>query len=216
MENSEIGLNDLEHHLRTNGYNFICGIDEAGRGTLAGPVVVGALILNNKIDDLRDSKLLTHKKREELFKVIQDEAISYAVGIIDHNRIDKINILNATKEGVVQAIGRLKIKPDFVLLDALNIKGLDIPQKGIIKGDRYINVISGASIVAKVIRDRIMIYYDLLYPQYNFKKHKGYGTKEHIKAIKKYGPCPIHRKSFKPISQILQGGLFDDNEGNRE
>lgn len=201
--------------MRQRGFKFICGIDEAGRGTLAGPVVVGAVILKTKMEGAKDSKVLSHKKREELFFDIQHNAISYAVGIIDHKVIDKINILNATKKGVIQAVKRLDPQPDFVLLDALNVKNLNIAQKGIIKGDRYVNVISAASIVAKVIRDRIMEYYHNIYPEYGFNRHKGYGTKVHLSALKKFGPCPIHRKSFRPISEMMEKGLFDyDNKRN--
>ncbi len=203
--------------MRKSGYKFICGVDEAGRGTLAGPVVVGAVILKDKLEGAKDSKVLSYKKREKLFKEIQEQSLSYAVGIIYHDTIDKINILNATKQGVYESVMRLDPKPDFILLDALSVKSLDIPQKGIVKGDRYVNIISAASIIAKVIRDRIMEYYHTIYPEYGFNKHKGYGTKEHMKALKKFGPCPIHRKSFRPVSQLLQKGLFDnDNKRNGE
>ena len=203
--------------MRQKGFKLICGIDEAGRGTLAGPVVVGAVILKEKLYGAKDSKVLSPKRREKLFMEIQRNSISYGVGIISNEIIDQINILNATKEGVLQAINRLKYVPDFVLLDALNVKKLNVPQKGIVKGDQYVNVISAASIVAKVVRDRIMVYYHSLYPQYGFNKHKGYGTKEHIEAIKNYGPCPIHRRSFKPVSEFFQRGLFDyDNKRDRK
>ena len=170
--------------------------------------MVGAAILKERVDTARDSKTLSAKKREEIFEFIQKNVLAYSVGIIYPDIIDKINILNATKLGVKKAVSLLKIKPDILLLDALRIQDMEIPQISIIKGDLLVNSISVASIVAKVIRDRIMIYYDTIYPEYNFKKHKGYGTKEHISLIKKYGVSPIHRASFQPIKDMLSQKLF--------
>lgn len=179
-------------------YMYICGIDEAGRGPLAGPVVAGAVILP-KDDDilyLNDSKQLSATKRDELFDEIKAKAVSYGVGIVSWERIDEINILNATYEAMQMAISQLSNKPDILLNDAVTIPNVDIKQVPIIKGDAKSASIAAASIIAKVTRDRIMEEYDKEYPEYGFAKHKGYGSKEHIEAIKKYGPCKIHRKTF--------------------
>lgn len=179
-------------------YEFICGIDEAGRGPLAGPVVAGAVVLPKdcRILYINDSKKLSAKKRDELYDEIRDRAISFGVGIVDHERIDEINILQATYEAMRQAIDSLSVKPEILLNDAVRIPRIDIPQEGIIKGDAKSQSIAAASILAKVTRDRLMEAYALIYPEYGFEKNKGYGSAEHIAAIKKYGPCPIHRKSF--------------------
>ena len=179
--------------------HYICGIDEAGRGPLAGPVVVGACIMpkDSMIEGVNDSKKVSEKKRELLFETIKEQAIAYAIGIVDQNIIDEINILEATKKGLTEALKELKVRPDYIVVDALTkIDTLGIPYMSVIKGDAKCYSISCASILAKVTRDRIMREWDEVYPTYNFKKHKGYGTKEHIEAIKKNGPCPIHRKTF--------------------
>lgn len=178
---------------------YICGIDEAGRGPLAGSVVVGAVILpkDSFIEGINDSKKISEKKREKLYDLITSEAISYSVGIVDQNEIDEINILNATKHAVTMAIENLEVKPDLILVDALtNIDTKGIPYKSIIKGDAKEYSIAAASIIAKVTRDRMMLEWDKIYPQYGFAKHKGYGTSAHIAAIKENGPCLLHRKSF--------------------
>lgn len=182
----------------------LCGIDEVGRGPLAGPVMAGAVILptDHRILYLNDSKKLTAKKREELYDVIMSEAVAVAVGSEDHDVIDEINILQATYSAMRKAIGQLSVKPDFLLVDAVTIPGTGIPECPIIKGDAKSVSIAAASIVAKVTRDRLMVEYDKLYPEYHFAKNKGYGTAEHIAALKKYGPCPIHRKTF--IRKILE------------
>ena len=192
-------LKEEELSLYSDKINYICGIDEAGRGPLAGPVVVGAVIMpkDSFIEGVNDSKKISEKKREKLYDLITEEAISYSVGIVDHNKIDEINILNATKLGLKIAVENLKIRPDLILVDALNnIDTTGIPYKSIIKGDANIYAISCASIIAKVTRDRIMREFDKIYPQYGFEKHKGYGTSAHISAIKEKGPCLIHRRSF--------------------
>ena len=179
--------------------NYICGIDEAGRGPLAGPVVVASVIMprNSMIEGVNDSKKVSEKKREELYEKILEEAISYGVGVIDQTEIDEINILEATKKGLTTSLKELTVKPDLILVDALKeIDTLGIPYQSIIKGDALCYSISAASIIAKVTRDRIMRGWDEIYPQYGFEKHKGYGTAAHIKAIKEYGLCPIHRRSF--------------------
>ena len=192
-------LKEIEEEIYNSGVNYICGIDEAGRGPLAGPVVVAAVIMprDSMIEGVNDSKKVSEKKREVLYDLITNEAISYGVGIIDQKEIDRVNILNATKEGLTMAVKELSPKPDIIIVDALNkIDTLGIPYKSIIKGDAKCYSISAASIIAKVTRDRIMRQWDEIYPQYGFAKHKGYGTASHIQAIKDYGPCPLHRKSF--------------------
>lgn len=179
-------------------YDFVCGIDEAGRGPLAGPVVAGAVILpkNHKILYLNDSKQLSEKKREELYDIIQKEALAIGVGIASPERIDEINILQATYEAMRMAINELKQTPQILLNDAVIIPNVDIKQEKIIHGDAKSLSIAAASVIAKVTRDRMMKAYHELFPEYGFDKHKGYGSKEHIEAIQKYGPCPIHRRSF--------------------
>ena len=179
-------------------YTYICGIDEVGRGPLAGPVVAGAVILPKDCDILyiNDSKQLSEKKREELYDVITKEAVAWAVGYASPERIDEINILQATYEAMREAIGKLSPAPDLLLNDAVTIPEVVIPQVTIIKGDAKSVSIAAASILAKVTRDHMMAEYDSLYPQYGFAKHKGYGTKAHLDAIREYGMCPIHRRSF--------------------
>ena len=195
-------LNNLKKEeltLYNENVKYICGIDEAGRGPLAGPVVIGAVILpmDSLIEGVNDSKKVSEKKREKVFEEIISQAISYNVGIVDQNTIDEINILNATKLGVKKAIEGLEVKPDLILVDALtNIETFGIPYKSIIKGDAKEYSIAAASIIAKVTRDRIMREWDKVYPQYGFVAHKGYGTVAHIKALKEYGACPLHRKTF--------------------
>lgn len=176
----------------------ICGIDEAGRGPLAGPVVAGAVILPKdcQILYLNDSKKLSEKKRDLLFDEIREKAVSYGVGIVGPGRIDEINILKATYEAMRQAIEQLKVKPQILLNDAVTIPLVDVPQVPIVKGDAKSVSIAAASILAKVTRDRMMTEYDALFPEYGFGKHKGYGTAAHIQALKSHGPCPIHRKTF--------------------
>ena len=194
-------LKQIEEEIYNKNSNieYICGIDEAGRGPLAGPVVVASVIMprDSMIEGVNDSKKVSEKKREEIYQKIVEEAISYGVGIIDQDKIDEINILNATKLGLTTSIKELKVKPNIILVDAL--KGIDtlgIPYEPIIKGDAKTYSIAAASIIAKVTRDRIMRQWDEIYPMYGFEKHKGYGTAAHIQAIKEYGLCPIHRKSF--------------------
>ena len=192
-------LKEIEKSVYKEGYKYICGIDEAGRGPLAGPVVVASAIMpeNSMIEGVNDSKKISEKKREKLYNLITAEAISYGVGIISQEEIDEVNILNATKKGLTDSIKQLKIKPDIILVDALkDIDTLKIPYRSVIKGDAKIYSIACASIIAKVTRDRIMREWDEVYPQYGFVSHKGYGTAKHIAAIKEFGLCPLHRKSF--------------------
>lgn len=188
-----------EIYIKNPNIKYICGIDEAGRGPLAGPVVVASVIMpkDSMIEGVNDSKKVSEKKREILYDKIIEEAISYGVGIIDNNKIDEINILNATKFGLTTALKEMEIKPNLILVDALEkINTLGIPYKSIVKGDALCYSISCASIIAKVTRDRIMRQWDEVYGVYGFNSHKGYGTKAHIEAIKEYGLCPIHRRSF--------------------
>ena len=186
-----------EIHLRKEGFNILCGIDEVGRGPLAGPVVASCVILadNCFIEGINDSKKLTALKREKLDVEIRKAALDISIGMVSQQEIDKINILNATKKAMIIAIGKLKMIPDYLLIDAikLNTSYNELP---IIKGDEKSVSIAASSIVAKVYRDSLMIEYDKIYPQYGFKSNKGYGTKKHIEAIKKFGPTPLHRKSF--------------------
>ena len=192
-------LKEFENKLYSEGLKYIAGIDEAGRGPLAGPVVVGIAIMkpDSFIEGVNDSKKISEKKRELLYEQITNEAIDWSVGIVDQNEIDEINILNATKKALHMAIKNLKIKPDRILVDALeHIDTCGIPYTSIIKGDAKVYSISAASIIAKVTRDRMMKEYDEIYPEYGFAGHKGYGTAKHIQAIKAYGPCPLHRKTF--------------------
>ncbi|MCX7921837.1 MAG: ribonuclease HII [Clostridia bacterium] len=191
-------MSQYEKEAYSQGYRFIAGIDEAGRGPLAGPVVAAAVILPEKvfIENLNDSKKLSHKQRDYLFDIIKEKALSYGIGIVDEKCIDDINILNATKKAMQIAVSQLKPQPDILLIDAVQLQDVNIEQKSIIKGDSFSISIAAASILAKVTRDRMVDNFDLEYPQYGFAKHKGYGTKEHINAIKKYGICPIHRVSF--------------------
>lgn len=192
-------LKQIEKEIYESGIETICGIDEAGRGPLAGPVVVAAVIMpkDSMIEGVNDSKKVSEKKREALYDQIINEAIAYGVGIIDQKEIDELNILNATKKGLTDSLKALEVKPERILVDALNgIDTLGIPYTSIIKGDAKSYSIAAASIIAKVTRDRIMREWDNLYPMYGFEKHKGYGTKMHIDAIKEYGICPLHRLSF--------------------
>ncbi len=190
---------DLQAYERQySDHRFICGIDEVGRGPFAGPVVAGAVILPKDCDILyiNDSKKLSEKVREKLYDEIREKAVSAAVGIVEPARIDEINILQATYEAMRIAISKLDPKPDLLLNDAVTIPGVDIKQVPIIKGDAKSISIGAASIFAKVTRDRLMMEYDARYPEYGFAKNVGYGTAEHIEALKKYGPTPIHRRSF--------------------
>ena len=192
-------LKEIEKKLHQDGFENICGIDEAGRGPLAGPVVVAGVIMprDSMIEGVNDSKKVSEKKRELLYDKIIEEAISYSVAIIGQDVIDEINILNATKQGVTSVVKGLDVRPDLIIIDALQHIDTDgIKYESIIKGDAKCYSIAAASIIAKVTRDRIMREWDNVYPQYGFVQHKGYGTAKHIAAIKEYGLCPIHRRSF--------------------
>lgn len=196
-------MKEFENELYNNEINFIAGIDEVGRGPLVGPVVTAAVILPKDFYDERinDSKKLTEKKRELLYDVIMENALSVGIGISSSEVIDEINILNATKKAMIEAINNLSIKPEHLLIDAVKLD-IDIPQTSIIKGDAKSQSIASASIIAKVTRDRMMVELDKKYPMYDFKHNKGYGTKKHIEALYKYGPLKEHRKSFAPVSEL--------------
>ncbi len=199
-------MREFENHAVTDcigkdvrgAHLLICGIDEAGRGPLAGPVAAGAVILpaDSDILYLNDSKKLSAARRGELYDRIRQEALAYHVALVGPERIDEINILQATYEAMRQAVAGLSVKPDVLVNDAVTIPGIGIPQVPVIKGDAKCISIAAASIMAKVERDRLMEEYDRQYPEYGFASHKGYGTAAHIEAIRKYGPCPIHRRSF--------------------
>ncbi len=202
-----------ENKLWKKGFSYVIGIDEAGRGPLAGPVSAGAVFIMpkdfkslKKYQLIKDSKLLSEKQREEAYnQIISDKRFHWSVALVSEKKIDQINILNATKEAMIKAVKKLekkeKIKADFLILDGKMKINISRNQESIISADRKVFSVSAASIVAKVTRDKLMIKYDKLYPQYNFKKHKGYGTKEHLKNIEKYGPCKLHRKTFKPFDK---------------
>ncbi len=194
-----IELKKIDKEFFDKGVKYIAGIDEAGRGPLAGPVVVASVILpqDSMIEGINDSKKVSEAKREKLYDLIINEAISYGIGIIYQDEIDEINILQATKKGLTEAIKQMEVKPNIIMVDALSgIDTLGIPYKSIIKGDAKCYSIAAASILAKVTRDRIMREWDKIYPEYGFGSHKGYGTAKHITAIKEFGPCPIHRRTF--------------------
>ncbi|MBI3803306.1 MAG: ribonuclease HII [Nitrospirae bacterium] len=191
----------FERILSLDGYRQVCGIDEAGRGPLAGPVVAAAVILPAAISlpGIRDSKLLTAKQREAFYERILQEAIAVGVGVVDNITIDEINILQATYLAMQKSLQSLRIQPDYLLIDALTLPNTAIPQRGLIRGDNLSVSIAAASIVAKVTRDRLMDQYHQEFPSYNFISHKGYGTGEHLKNIRMFGPCHIHRKSFRGV-----------------
>ena len=197
-----------EKQLYKKGYRFVAGIDEVGRGPLAGPVVACAVVISLgrlKNSNVRDSKSLTPLQRERLYKVLtNDKNINYAVGIVSEKIIDKINILKASLLAMKKAAENLEIKPDFLLLDGRwTIKNYPVSQTAIPNGDKYVFSIAAASIIAKVTRDRLLVHYDKKYPNYGFARHKGYGTKLHLEMLKKYGPCRLHRKSFRPVKELI-------------
>ncbi len=196
-----IGI-DFEQQAIADGYKFIAGVDEVGRGCLAGAVVAAAVILNLSKpipEGLNDSKKLTAKKRESLDAQIRETAVCFAVGQIEADEIDRINILQATRKAMISAIGKLNPAADFLLIDALQLKELNLPQKAIIHGDAISASIAAASIIAKTYRDNLMRELDKTYPEYGFAKHVGYGTKAHFEALRTHGACPLHRQSFRGV-----------------
>lgn len=203
----EIDLLEYERKLYEEGYNLICGTDEAGRGPLVGPVVAAAVIMpkNYHLDGLNDSKKLTEKKREELFPIIKRDAISYGIAVIDAKTIDKINILEASRLGMTQAITSMSVKPEYILSDAMKLN-FDIPVLQIIHGDAKSVNIAAASILAKVTRDHIMYEMDKKYPYLELAKHKGYPTKRHLELLKIYGPNEEYRFTYRPIHDLINKG----------
>lgn len=191
-------INTFENEGYQKGYTYIGGIDEAGRGPLAGPVVAAVVVFKpgTKIEGINDSKKLSEAKRDELFDIIKEQALDYGIGIVQKDEIDEYNILNATYMAMKKAINCLKKTPDYLLVDAAHVPDVNIDQKSIIKGDSKSISIAAASILAKVTRDSLMYEYDKMYPEYGFASHKGYGTDQHYKAIREHGITPIHRKSF--------------------
>jgi len=200
-----LNLYEYEDKLYQEGYTYIAGVDEAGRGPLAGPVVAAAVILKKgaKLKYVNDSKQLSEKQREKALEEIKKHAVSISIAVSSVEEIDRINIYRATREAMHSAIDKLSIKPEFVLIDAMPME-MAIPSLSIIKGDTLSISIAAASIVAKTTRDQYMIEMDKLFPEYQFKKHKGYGTKEHLDLLKLYGPTPIHRKSYEPIKSMIK------------
>lgn len=187
----------IENQVKSKGFKFVCGVDEAGRGPLAGPVCAAAVILNEEIEGLNDSKKLSEKKREALFDEIKEKSVSFSIAFASVEEIEECNILNATYLAMNRAIEGLNVKADFALIDGNRVPtGITVPCETVVKGDAKSCSVAAASILAKVTRDRLMLEEDKKYPPYNFKKHKGYGTKEHTDAILKYGLSPIHRPSF--------------------
>ena len=190
------------------GLERIAGIDEAGRGPLAGPVVAAAVIIapDRRIKGLADSKLLPPERREELYSVIQERALAVGVGSADHETIDRINILQATRQAMAGALSALAVTPELVITDFVVLAGLSCPQRNLVAGDRRCASVAAASIIAKVTRDRLMVAVDTQFPEYGFARHKGYATPEHLAALDRHGPCPIHRRSFSGVWR--QGELF--------
>lgn len=194
-----------ERHAYQQGATAVAGLDEAGRGCLAGPVVAAAVVLPRdwRHAEINDSKQLTAHQRDRLFAVIHEHALSIGVGIASVEVVDRLNILQATHVAMKEAVSNLSISPDFLLLDAVQLSNMPMPQHSIIKGDALSLSIAAASIIAKVTRDRMMVEYDRQYPAYGFAVHKGYGTQQHRSAIKQYGPCPIHRRTFRGVKEYL-------------
>lgn len=202
----KVDLYQYEKELWKNGINLIAGMDEVGRGPLIGPVVTACVILPKDfvLEGLTDSKKLSEKKREEFYDYIMEHAISVGIGMMDDKVIDEVNIYEATKLAMYQAVEKSKVKPEHVLIDAMKLDKLEMPSTSIIKGDAKSISIAAASVIAKVTRDRMMIELDKKYPMYGFKSHKGYPTKKHIEAIKEYGLIDGYRKTFKPISEMVK------------
>lgn len=201
----------FEKEAYQHGKKIIIGLDEAGRGPMAGPLVVGAVIFDKNFycEDINDSKQLSEKKREVLYDFIVENALAYQIEIIDVDEVDRLNVYQASKQGMIRAIEHISLKPDYALTDAMPL-GDVIAHQAIVKGDALSMSIAAASILAKVTRDRIMKEYDLLYPEYGFAKHKGYPTLQHKEALKKYGVTPIHRRTFRPVIDVLNKQLSFD------
>jgi ribonuclease HII len=194
----------FEAEARRCGYQLIAGLDEAGRGPLAGPVVAAVVILPRRfaLPGLNDSKQVTEASRERLYQAILKQAVASGVGLADEREIERINILQATRQAMCRAVQGLPVSPDFLLLDAVSLPSVRVPQRPIIKGDGFSVSIAAASILAKVTRDRLMRDYHQRYPQYNFHSHKGYGTPEHLRLLVRHGPCAAHRQTFRPVAAV--------------
>lgn len=205
---SELACDPLffERSARAEGYCCIAGLDEAGRGPLAGPVAAAAVVLPEGllIPGLTDSKQVSEPERERLFEVIRAKAVCYGIGLVDERTIDDVNILQATIIAMERALEQLSPRPDYLLIDALTLKRVQLPQNPLIKGDCRSHSIAAASILAKVTRDRLMLTLHEKFPLYNFQKHKGYGTREHMALIREHGPCDAHRRTFNPVAQMLK------------
>ncbi len=197
----------FERKAREAGFSRIAGLDEAGRGPLAGPVAAAVVVLPDGllIPGLTDSKQVSERERNRLFEVIREKAVCFGVGIADERTIDDVNILQATIIAMERALSQLAPPPDYLLIDALTLPRVSLPQNGIVKGDCRSHSIAAASILAKVTRDRMMLELHEQYPRYNFKRHKGYGTREHLELLQKYGPCEAHRRTFNPVARMLAG-----------
>ncbi len=208
-------LKQYEEELWEQGFRYIAGIDEVGRGPIAGPVVVAAVVLPRKtfIAGVDDSKKLSANKRKTLAAEIKAKAISWTVVAVNPPYLDEINILNATRKAMYIAVAELCPRPDFLLIDALKLSDININQQSLIKGDSLSFSIACASILAKVERDASMEYFDIIYPGYDFAKHKGYATRQHIQALMDKGPCSIHRSSFEPVKSLLSGGTYGQQPG---
>ncbi len=197
----------FERAARAAGFSCIAGLDEAGRGPLVGPVVAAAVVLPDGllIPGLTDSKQVPEAERDRLFDVIREQAVCFGIGVADERLIDEVNILQATLIAMERALAMLTPRPDYLLLDAVTLPRIALPQKPLVKGDCRSHSIAAASILAKVTRDRLMLELHDKYPQYHFQKHKGYGTKEHLDLLRKHGPCDAHRKTFGPVADMLRG-----------
>lgn len=210
----KVDLYQYEKELWDSGVDYVAGMDEVGRGPLIGPVVTACVILSKNfiLEGLTDSKKLSEKKREEYYNYIMEHALSVSIGMMDEKVIDKVNIYEATKLAMYQAVEKSSIKPQHVLIDAMKLEKLGMPSTSIIKGDAKSISIAAASVIAKVTRDRMMIELDQRYPMYGFKSHKGYPTKKHVEAIEQYGLIDGYRKTFKPISTMLEKEVAKENE----
>ncbi len=203
-----VAMLEFENEAARNGFQRVAGVDEAGRGPLAGPIVAAAVVLAEPVEGLNDSKQLSARQREDLYGKLQCGSHSTAVAIIGADEIDRMGIQAANYAAMMQSAKKLEPLPDFLLVDGFNIRGCELPQKRLIKGDSRSLSIAAASIIAKVVRDGIMVELDKEYPGYGFCKHKGYGTRQHLEALERCGPCPEHRKSFAPIAKAFETGLL--------
>ena len=208
---------EQEEILWRQGCRSVAGVDEAGRGPLAGPVVAAAVILSpgTELPGVRDSKTLSPAARERLFDKIRGSALGVGIGIVDAPTIDRINVLEATRLAMAEAVRTLPVQPEHILIDAVRLPGVPIPQSPFIKGDALILSVAAASVIAKVTRDRLMSGYHRLYPEYDFERHKGYGTPDHLAALRRFGPCPLHRRTFRGVLNPAADNTADGRRGPR-